>query len=209
MKLEVLMYFEYGNREKEYLASKDPILGRVIEKRGHIYRPVREDIFTSLISHITGQQISSAAHRSVWARLEEKCHPINAENLLALGPEETQKVGLSFRKVEYMMSLAKKVVDKEIDLEALRKMSDIEVTKELIKLKGVGEWTAEMLLIFCLQRPDVISFKDLAIKRGMSALYGYENLDIKTFEKHRQIYSPYATVASLYLWEYSSGKIEI
>ena len=95
-----------------------------------------------------------------------------------------------------------------MDLEALHTMSDEEVCRELSSLKGVGVWTAEMLMTFSMQRPDVFSFGDLAIHRGLRMLYHHRKIDKKLFEKYRRRYSPYGTVASLYLWAIAGGAIE-
>ena len=92
---------------------------------------------------------------------------------------------------------------KEIDLEKIKEMADEDVIKTLVKLKGIGKWTAEMLMIFSLKRPDIISYDDLAIRRGMMKLYKHRDITPELFEKYRRRYSPYSSVASLYLWEKS------
>src|SRR5690606_32156269 len=111
--------------------------------------------------------------------------------------------GMSLRKAGYIKGSAKAAVDKTIDFDNLVNLSDEEVIKELIKLKGVGEWTAQMLLIHSLERPDVVSFKDLAIRRGMMKLYNLSTLSLEEFYEYKKKYSPYGTVASLYLWHIS------
>src|SRR5699024_9767935 len=104
---------------------------------------------------------------------------------------------------EYIKGIAESTVNKVIDFKNLKKLSDGEVIKELTQLKGIGEWTAEMLLIHSLNRPNVISYDDLAIRRGMKRLYQMEELPKKTFNHYKENYHPYATTASLYLWEMS------
>ena len=110
---------------------------------------------------------------------------------------------MSHRKVEYIVGIAVAAVDGTIDFKALSKMNDKDVIDKLSSLRGVGVWTAEMLLIFSLQRPDVLSWGDLAIKKGLIKLYGLDSVSKKEFEEYRKLYSPYNTVASLYLWEES------
>lgn len=195
------MYFEYGTKEITYLAERDKKMGEAMAKIGMLKRKISTDIFSSLIRSIVGQQISSAAAKTVWQRINEKVGGINAENILLLGRENLQKCGLSYRKVEYITDCAEKVASGEINLQSLTTMSDSDVIKKLTTLRGVGVWTAEMILIFSLRRPNVISYGDLAILRGMKILYNLDSIDKKLFENYAKNYFPYASVASLYLWE--------
>lgn len=201
------MYFEYGEKEIEYLKNKDKKLGEAIEKIGHIYRETDSDLFLSIIKQIVGQQISAPAFKTVWCRVEQAVGTVNAKNILAISDQQLQSCGLSYRKVSYIKDLAQKVCDKTFDVEKLNIMNDAEVIKELSSLKGIGVWTAEMLLLFCMHRPDIVSFGDLAIVRGMRMLYRHRAIDRKKFERYRKRYSPYGSVASLYLWAISAGAI--
>ena len=202
------MYFDYGEKEIEYLKSKDKKLGEAIDKIGHIYRETDSDLFLSIIKQIVGQQISSAALKTVWSRVCEKVGDITAENICAINDNELQSCGLSYRKVSYIKDFAQKVYSGDFDVEKLAAMSDEEVVKALSSLKGIGVWTAEMLMLFCMQRRDIVSFGDLAIIRGMRMLYRHREIDRKKFERYRKRYSPYGSVASLYLWAISAGTIE-
>ena len=201
------MYFEYGGKETEYLKRKDKRLGEAIDAIGHIDREVDGNLFSSVIRHIVGQQISSAALKTVWARLTEKLGAVDAETVCAASREEIQACGITFRKADYIKDFAGKVKNGEFDIDALRDMPDAEVAARLSALKGIGVWTAEMLMIFCLQRPDIMSYGDLAIKRGMRILYRHRKIDRKLFDRYARRYSPYGTVASLYLWAIASGAI--
>ncbi|HML46119.1 MAG TPA: DNA-3-methyladenine glycosylase 2 family protein, partial [Clostridia bacterium] len=116
-------------------------------------------------------------------------------------------LGMSFRKAAYIREATERIVSGELDLHALRSLPDEAVCEQLVRLRGVGRWTAEMLLLFSLERPDIISFDDLGIHRGMRMLYGLEKVDRPQFEAYRKRYAPYASVASLYLWAISSGAI--
>jgi DNA-3-methyladenine glycosylase II len=107
---------------------------------------------------------------------------------------------MTFRKAEYIKDFACKVLSGEFDIESLPDKSDDELIARLSALKGIGVWTAEMIMTFCMQRPDIFSFGDLAIHRGLRMLYHHKNVDKKLFEKYRRRYSPYGTVASLYIW---------
>src|SRR5699024_5108377 len=116
---------------------------------------------------------------------------------------DIEEGGMSKRKGEYIKGIAESVIRKEIDFKMFKKLPDKEVISKLTQLKGIGEWTAEMLLIHSLQRPNIISYHDLAIRRGMKKLYKMEELPKKTFNRYKENYHPYATIASLYLWEMS------
>lgn len=201
------MYLEYGEKEISYLKSKDKLLGEVIDKVGHIYREVDTDLFSAVIHHIIGQQISTRAQATIWKRFSDGLGTVDAETVCSCSRETLQGFGISFRKADYIKDFAEKVHTGQFDIEALWSMTDEEVIKELSSLKGIGVWTAEMLMTFCMQRPDVVSFGDLAIQRGMRMLYHHRNIDRKKFDKYKRRYSPYGTVASLYLWAVANGAI--
>ena len=114
---------------------------------------------------------------------------------------------LSYQKKVYTKDFAEKVKDGSFDIEGIWKKSDEEAIEELSSLKGIGVWTAEMILLFCMQRPDVFSYDDLAIQRGLRMLYHHRSIDRKRFEMYRRRFSPYGSVASLYLWAVSGGAI--
>ena len=200
-------YFGYGEKETEYLRRKDKRLGEAIERIGHIHREVDSDIFTSIVHNIVGQQISSAALKTVWTRINGRLGDVSVKTIYAISREELQSFGITFKKADYIKDFAEKVHDGKFVPDALRDMDDAEVMRSLTALKGIGEWTAEMLMIFCLQRPDVMSYGDLAIHRGMRMLYHHRKIDCKLFERYANRYSPYGTVASLYLWAIAGGTI--
>lgn len=202
------MYFRYGTEAIEYLKRKDEKLGEVIDKIGHIEREVDTDLFSAVVHHIVGQQISTKAQATIWNRIKEKLGEVNAENIMNAGVEKLQSFGISFRKAGYIMDFSQKVQEGVFDLEEIWRKSDEEVIKELSALKGIGVWTAEMLLLFCMERPDVLSYDDLAIQRGLRMVYHHRKIDKKLFEKYRRRYSPYGSVASLYLWAVAGGAVE-
>lgn len=202
------MYFRYGTEAIEYLKRKDAKLGEVIDKIGHIEREVDTDLFSAVVHYIVGQQISTKAQATIWNRIKEKLGEVNAENIMNAGVEKLQSFGISFRKAGYIIDFSQKVQEGVFDLEEIWRKSDEEVIKELSALKGIGVWTAEMLLLFCMERPDVLSYDDLAIQRGLRMVYHHRKIDKKLFEKYRRRYSPYGSVASLYLWAVAGGAIE-
>lgn len=203
MEVNSIKYFVYGEKEIEYLKKKDKKLGEAIDKIGLIERAINPDPFKSIISSVVGQQISNKAAVTVNAKLSDLVKEINPENLGQANVEDIQKCGMSLRKATYIKGIAEAALTKTVDFNNLHKLTDEEIIKELTSLYGVGSWTAEMLLIFSLGRMDVLSFKDLAIIRGMMRLYGLEKVSKLDFEKYRKRYSPYGSVASLYLWHLS------
>lgn len=201
------MYFEYGETEINYLRQKDKRLREIIDRIGHIERAVDADLFSSVVHHIIGQQISTKAQATIWQRIQDALGEVNAETILSAGVSELQALGMTFRKAEYITDFAEKVHTGAFDLDAVEHMDDADAIRELSSLKGIGVWTAEMILLFCLQRPDVFSYDDLAIQRGLRMVYHHRNIDRKLFEKYRRRFSPCCSVASLYLWAVSGGAI--
>ena len=202
------MIFQYGEKETEYLKRRDKKLGAVIERVGPIERAVDPDLFTSVVHQIVGQQISMRAHATIWGRMQAALGTINAETVAAAGAEKLQGLGMSFRKASYICDFAARVQSGAFDLEAVREMDDAQAIAALTALRGVGVWTAEMLLLFCLQRPDVFSYGDFAIRRGLRMLYRHHEIDRERFERYRRRFSPYGSVASLYIWAVACGEVE-
>mgnify|MGYP004626332667 CR=1 FL=1 len=201
------MYFEYGEKELSYLRQKDERLCKVIDCIGHIDRAVDPDLFSSVVHHIIGQQISTKAQATIWQRMQDTLGTVNAETILSAGVSKLQSLGMTFRKAEYILDFAKKVDTGEFDLDAIKQMNDEDAIHALSSLKGIGVWTAEMILLFCLERPDIFSYDDLAIQRGLRMIYHHRKTDRKLFLKYRRRFSPYCSVASLYLWAVSGGAI--
>lgn len=201
------MFFVYGETEVSYLRQKDPRLAAVIDRIGHIDRAVDTDLFSSVVHHIVGQQISTKAQATIWRRMQDALGAVNAETILAAGVPRLQGLGMTFRKAEYITDFAEKVHTGAFDLDAVAHMRDVDAIRELSSLKGIGVWTAEMILLFCLQRPDIFSYDDLAIQRGLRMVYHHRKIDRKLFEKYRRRFSPYCSVASLYFWAVAGGAI--
>jgi DNA-3-methyladenine glycosylase II len=171
-----------------------------------VERQVIPDLFTALVHSIVGQQISKQAAATVWNRVQEYFGEITPARVAIASSEEIQQLGMSLRKATYIKGVAEAALEGSLDLDRLNSLPDGEIIKRLSSLHGVGVWTAEMMLIFSLQRPDVVSWGDHAIRKGMMNLYGLTELTREQFDKHRKRYSPYGTVASLYLWEIAGGR---
>lgn len=183
-------------------------MAEVIDKIGVVRRRVIPDVFAALVHSIVGQQISTKAHESIWRKVEETVGEVSPKNILAISPELLQSVGISFRKVEYIRDAARRFESGEFDVLSFDSMSDEQVIEKLTQLKGVGVWSAEMLMLFSMRRPDVLSFGDLAILRGLRMIYHHRRIDRRLFEKYRRRFSPCNSVASLYLWAVAGGAIE-
>ena len=174
-----MLYFEYGEKELNYLKKKDKRLAAVIEKAGVIQRELYPDIFVSLVNSIAGQQISRHAKASVWRRFTELLGGVVTPQAIdAVTEEQLRSCGLSGRKAVYIKRLAQKVLNGEIDFGAFAAMADEEVIAELVKLDGIGKWTAEMQLIFSLGRKNILSFGDAAIQNGLKRLYGHKKITL-------------------------------
>ena len=200
-------YFRYGEKETTYLKSSDKKLAAVIDAVGPIRRELDTDLFSAVVRHIVGQQISNKALAAVWGRLLEGLGVVDAAAVLGAGEEKLHSFGMSFRKASYITDFARKVGSGDFRLTALKKMSDDEAIAALTSLSGVGVWTAEMILLFCLERPDVLSFGDLAIQRGLRMVYRHREITKAQFQRYRRRFSPYGSVASLYLWAASGGAL--
>ena len=201
------MVFAYGETELAWLRKKDKRLGEVIDRIEHVDRAVDPDLFSSVIHHIIGQQISMKAQATIWQRMQDALGAVSAETILAAGVPELQSLGMTFRKAEYITDFAEKVHTGAFDLDAVAHMGDADAIRALSSLKGIGVWTAEMILLFCLQRPDIFSYDDLAIQRGLRMVYHHRQVGRELFEKYRRRYSPYGSVASLYLWAVAGGAV--
>ena len=198
---------EYGAEELDYLAAKDSKLAEVIAQLGPLRFTPDDDLFASVVRNIVGQQITSKAQESIWRRALGAFGSITPGTLDAAGEEELQSVGISFRKAGYIKGFAHEVASGAFDLDAVRSMDDADAIAALSSIRGIGTWTAEMLLLFSLGRPDILSFNDLGIQRGLRMLYHHRAITPKLFAKYRRRYSPYGSAASLILWRISDGTI--
>jgi DNA-3-methyladenine glycosylase II len=194
--------------DDRFLMGADKVLRRLMEERGPIdpeidRRGSRPDPWEALARAIVGQQLSTLAARSIWEKLVGQFGgklPAPAE-LLRKRKQTLRKAGLSNAKVEFIRDLAARVKEGRLDLKRLAKLSDEDVTANLIEVKGIGRWTAEMFLIFHLGRPDVVSLGDLGIRRAVQIAYGMKELPgPEELDKLAEEWRPHRTLACLYLW---------
>jgi len=202
------IYFQYGEKEVEHLKKVDKKLATIIDQVGMIERTVNPDLFSALVHTIVGQQISTKAHQTVWERIQRELGKVTPVAIDSLPLEKLQQFGITFKKAGYIKSVAQKIVTNEFNINSLHLMTDKEICAKLSELNGIGVWTAEMLMIFSMQRPNVLSYGDLAIHRGLRMVYNLQKIDREKFNTYWKRYTPYASVASLYLWAVAGGAIE-
>ncbi|HXR13176.1 MAG TPA: DNA-3-methyladenine glycosylase 2 family protein [Solirubrobacteraceae bacterium] len=193
-----------------YLRRADPILGALIDRLDGVELPDRSDRpkpgehYASLVRTIVGQQLSTKAARSIWLRLIAHFadKPPTPQQVLAADPDELRAAaGLSRSKTTYLRSLAEHVIDGSLELERLEELDDDAVIAELVAVKGIGEWSAHMFLMFQLGRPDVIAPGDLGIRRGVQITYDLAQMPTPAEVVERaERWRPYRTAACMYLW---------
>jgi DNA-3-methyladenine glycosylase II len=199
-----------ARKAAEHLRAVDPVLGTLIDELGPLDltrradRPAPGDHYAALVRSVVGQQLSTSAARAIWGRLVEYFdgHPPTPTQVLEADQEGMRiAAGLSHAKVKYLRSLAEHVLDGTLELERLDRMPDDEVIAELTSVSGIGEWTTQMFLMFQLDRPDVLAAGDLGIRRAIERLYELPELPPPAeVLRIGAAWSPYRTVACLYLW---------
>lgn len=193
----------YGAEELAYLSERDRKLGKYIDKIGFVERECFNDLFSGLCYSIINQQLSMKAADRLYERISGEVGEIVPENMTSA--ERLFGCGLSHAKADCLALCAEKFKRGELLSEALSEMSDEEVIKVLTQIRGIGAWTAEMTMIFCLDRKDVLSLSDYGIRKGLSVLHGIDIKDLAAMRKFKKLYSPCGTTASVYLWEISKG----
>lgn len=203
MRTVLTKYFDYGHEEIEYLIHADETLGAAVTRLGKVEREVIPDLFAALIYAIVGQLISAKAAKTIWERMQEQLGEIAAGNLARKSVEAIQKCGMTTKKAACIKNIAETIEQGVLQLDELHDLSDADVIARLMTIKGVGRWTAEMLLLNSMERRDIVSWGDIAIRRGMMKLYNLQTITKEQFDAYRQRYSPFGSVASIYLWEIS------
>ncbi len=198
------MFFKYGKKELEKLSESDSKMKALIQKFGKIKRKIEPDLYSSIIHNIIAQQISTKAEETIWKRTNEYFGRIAPNLLKTASVSDFRNLGISAKKAEWIIELSEKIDSRQFDLEKIKKLSDEEAIRELSSLRGIGVWTAEMLLLFALGRKDIFSFNDFGIHRGLQKVYSIDKIDKVLFEKFRQKFSPYGSIASFYLWAAAS-----
>jgi DNA-3-methyladenine glycosylase II len=192
---------EYWDRAKRALARRDPIMGEIMRRHPGVFMMRRGEPFMTLARAIVGQQISVKAAQSVWDRLTACVGEMTAEGVLAKPRPELRACGLSDRKTEYIADLAQHFADGRIHVHRWPQMSDEEIIAELVEVRGIGRWTAEMFLMFNLLRPDVFPLDDLGLQKGIClAYYKRRKVSLRTMRRLGESWRPWRSVATWYLW---------
>ncbi|MEK7112268.1 MAG: DNA-3-methyladenine glycosylase [Patescibacteria group bacterium] len=190
-------------KKAEKFLLKDKHIGPLVKKYGpcKIKASRKKDYFIDLVDAIASQQLSGKAARTIFERVKERCGgEITPEKLKKLKTEQLRKCGLSYAKCSYVKDLANKVLSGELKVKKLDRLSDEEVLKELIAVKGIGRWTAEMFLMFSLARPDVFPVDDLGIRKGTAKILK-RKINPQKVGIFAQRWTPYRTAASWYIWK--------
>lgn len=183
------------------LAAADPVMAALIARYPDCVLGDRGDPFQTLARAIVGQQISVKAADSIWARFAALARTVTPETLVAIDPDALAACGLSRRKVEYLIDLAGHFVDGRIEPARWKTMGDEAVIAELVDVRGIGRWTAEMFLIFNLRRPDVWPVDDIGLQKAVALHYlGGERPTPAMLRAHGARHAPWRTVATWYLW---------
>ena len=192
---------EYWDRAKRALRRNDPIMGAIIGRHPRVHIVARGDAFLTLARAIVGQQISVKAAQSVWNRVLALVLEMTPEKVLAHERPRLRSCGLSDRKVEYIADLAQHFADGTIHVARWPQMTDEEVIAELVQVRGIGRWTAEMFLMFNLMRPDVLPLDDLGLQKAIRLSYFRgRKVSPARMRKLGQSWTPWRSVATWYLW---------
>ena len=192
----------YWGRAKKILSKRDPVLRRIIKKYKKGFLTTRNDPFFSLCRTIVGQQISTKAADSIWSKFEKKCRKhIVPNRVLKLPSRSLKSAGLSRQKVKYLKNIAKNFKNKSFNVRELKKMQDEEAINYITKLKGLGIWSAEMFLMFNLNRRDIFPINDIGLLRAISKNYKTSYPPSKKFlNKISKLHAGYRTVFTWYMW---------
>ena len=198
----------------EHLANADPVMAAIVDAHGRLDEEGRRrgrpaDAYGALLRSVVGQQLSTKAARTIYGRLAGLYgdRAPSPEELIETDPDRLRAVGLSRAKASYLRSLAEHVVSGQLELDRLDELPDEEVAAQLTAVKGLGQWTADMFLIFYLRRPDVLPVGDLGVRRAVQIAYGLDQLPTpKELAQIAEPWRPHRSLASLYLWSSLDNK---
>ncbi|MGE5652321.1 DNA-3-methyladenine glycosylase [Noviherbaspirillum sp. UKPF54] len=191
----------YWHDAKQELMQRDRIMRKIIPQFGDMQLMARGEAFTTLARAVIGQQISVKAADAVWQRLLAQCPKCTPAQVLKAGTETLATCGLSKRKAEYLIDLAEHFKAKRVHADKWAEMDDEEVISELIQIRGIGRWTAEMFLIFNLLRPNILPLDDVGLLKGISVNYfSGEPVSRSDIREVAANWEPWRTVATWYLW---------
>jgi DNA-3-methyladenine glycosylase II len=192
---------DYWDDACRHLTKSDRVMKRLIPQFGEARLESRGDAFVTLARSIVGQQISVKAAQTVWDRFTQLSRRLTPGQVLKLKVDDMREAGLSARKVEYLVDLALHFEQAQVSVKAWANMSDDDIIAELVAIRGIGRWTAEMFLIFHLMRPNVLPLDDVGLINGISRNYfSGEAVSRSEAREVAQAWAPYCSVATWYIW---------
>lgn len=197
-------------RAVRHLGRVDPVMADLIRRVGPLQLKLRRGRFQTLVRSIIGQQISTSAARAINERIRRSVAPrwITPESLAQRTDADLRRLGVSPQKIRYLRDLSEAVTRRRIRLDRVARLDDDAVIEELVQVRGIGRWTAQMFLIFCLGRLDVFAPLDLGIRANIRREFALSEMpDLATCERLAEPWQPYRSVACLYLWR--SGDLEL
>lgn len=197
---------DYDTKEMQYISDKHPVMKMLVEHYGKLQMGKIKDIYTSLVLHIISQMLANSVSEALIKRFLDLVGEITPENVLRVGKEAIRECGISLKKAEYILNLSNSVVEEEYDFSRLESMGDDEAVKYLMQIKGVGKWTAEMIVEFTMGRLNIFSYDDVALQNGIKKAHSFKTLSKIRFERLRKLYAPYCSVASVYYYAYNDDK---
>jgi len=185
---------------------EDPVMAKLIDGFEPFEWRASGKLYEDLLGTVVSQQLSTRAADTIWTRVKETLGgDLSAERILEVDEEVLRSAGLSSSKAGYFKGIAEAKLVGGLDEKKLSGMDDLEVAEELMKLKGIGRWSVEMILIFTLGRPDIFSLGDLGLRKVVASLYGVDRDDLERIEAISLKWSPYRSTASRYLWKWLDG----
>ena len=192
----------YWYKAKKILSRRDPVIRKIIKKYKRGFLTTRSNPFFSLCRTVVGQQVSVASADSIWSKFSKKCNKnIRPEIVLKIPSRVLKSAGLSRQKISYLKIISKAFEKKSFNVKEIKKMNDIDAIEYITKLKGLGVWSAEMFLMFNLNRPDIFPVKDIGLLRAISKNYRKSYPPSKSFlGKISELHRGYRTVFTWYMW---------
>ncbi len=192
---------EYWQEACRHLMKRDRVMKKIIPQHPGVSLQSRGDAFVTLARSIVGQQISVKAAQSVWEKFEKLPRKVTPAQVLKLKVDDMRAVGLSARKVEYLVDLALHFANDQVQVKAWADMDDEAIIAALVAIRGIGRWTAEMFLIFHLMRPDVLPLDDIGLQNGISrAYFSGEPVSRSEIREVAASWAPFCSVATWYIW---------
>ena len=193
----------YWSKAKKVLCKRDPVIRKIIKKYKKGFLATRNNPFFSLCRTIVGQQVSVASADSIWSKFAKKCKKkIKPKIVLKISTRVLKSAGLSRQKISYLKIVSKAFEKKSFNVREIKKMNDIDAIEYITKLKGLGVWSAEMFLMFNLNRPNIFPIKDIGLLRAISKNYKVSYPPSNRFlEKISKLHSGYRTVFTWYMWK--------